>query len=104
MASVGGGADMSKDKTTVVFRVWRKYPHTVLALFPGLQVGYDRTSIRECCQSYEHIGQHGAANYVFCITRTKPATPAEYADLAAELRERGYELNIRARRTRVASF
>ena len=78
---------MATEKTVVVFRVWRK-GGDVLALFPLEDGG------RGLCMSYQHVGQHGAADYGLCIGRTRPATPAEYSDLAAELREIGYELRI----------
>lgn len=83
-------------KTVVIFRKWiDNLDGDILALFPLLRAneltGGD-------CQSYEHIGQHGASDYSHCIRRTRPATPEEYADLAAELRGIGYNLIIRRRR------
>ena len=75
-------------KTKVVFRVWGKgHGHTrgaVIALFPEEEAG------RGHCNSYEHVGQHGSAEPVGLIQRTKPAKPAEYADLMAELKNIGY--------------
>ena len=80
--------------TEVVFRTWRK-GGTVLALFPGIDAG------NGMCQSYEHVGQHGGADYAHCIAQTRPATLAEYAELQAELCARGYDdLRVCRRRPR----
>ena len=79
------------DTTTVVFRKWPD--GDILALFPNM----DET--RGMCGSYMHIGQHGGADYSGCISATKPATKAEYADLESELSSIGYELQIKKRRT-----
>lgn len=75
--------------TKVVFRVWKKQG-TVLALFPE----QPDDVLGKYCSSYEHIGQHGGADYVHCIQATRPATPEEYADLKAELESIGYNLKI----------
>jgi hypothetical protein len=48
--------------------------------------------------SYEHVGQHGGANYAGVMCRTRPAKPSEYKDLQEELEERGYNLRIVKRR------
>jgi hypothetical protein len=53
------------------------------------------------CTSFQHIGQHCAADYFGCIARSRPATPNEYADLVIELEQRGYHLEIRQRATPV---
>lgn len=82
-----------KEKTVVVFRVWRK-EGTVIALFPGIDEGNGH------CSSYEHVGQHGGADYRLVIARTRPATPNEYQDLLKELRRIGYNVLIRQRWTR----
>lgn len=71
--------------TPVIFRVWRQQPRSVFALFPAEPSDYDGLS----CSSYEHIGQHGAADYTGCMARSRPATPREYRDLMAELRSYG---------------
>lgn len=73
-------------ETPMVFRVWPN--GDVIALMPTLPYavgGY-------CCQSYEHVGQHGAADYTGVVRATKLATAAEYADLLAELTGRGYNV------------
>lgn len=89
--------DKDKDKTTVVFRV---YKHgcgkgDVLALFPG-----EPSGVRNFVMCYQHVGQHGDADYHHCIRITRPATPAEYADLRRELEGIGYALDVRKRWTR----
>lgn len=83
-----------KDLTAVVFRKWREQPCTILALFPEIGAG-DYGYL-----SYEHVGQHGGADYQGCIANTTPATPAGYADLRAELEGLGYNLRIMKRRVR----
>ena len=77
--------------TLVIFRVDRRPPHDVYALLPEIPASPG------CVTSYQHIGQHGAADYGHCIATSRPATPEEYADLAAELRQIGYSLDIRQR-------
>ena len=79
--------------TPVIFRKFKT--GEVLALFPTLP----GTNDPHTCQSYQHIGQHGAAS-ADC-SYTKPATPAEYADLLRELVSIGYDdLKIVKRFTR----
>jgi len=80
------------EPTIVEFRVWRAEPHGVLALFPEEpeRDGY--------VSSYEHIGQHGRANYNGCMRLTRPASPDEYASLKTELERLGYKLDVRQRR------
>lgn len=92
---------MQKDdyKTVVVFRVWNeswKKNKSVIALFPN--VDWTLTLTRGLCASYEHVGQHGAADYDVVIRRTRAATPEEYKDLKEELESIGYDLDVRKRR------
>jgi hypothetical protein len=68
----------------VIFRRWKCNPHTVVALFPEIAAGDG------LCLSFEHIGQHGAADYSHVIRHTQPVTPEKYADLKTELEQRGY--------------
>ncbi len=79
------------ETTIVVFRVDRQ--GIVFALLPELPAdnhgGY--------CTCYEHVGQHSSADYFACVASSRPATPTEYADLANELEQRGYGLDIRER-------
>lgn len=83
--------------TTVVFRKWKTLRRVhqsqqVIAFFP------DQVEPAGCVGSYMHIGQHAAATYPH--PDTVPATPAEYADLKAELEGLGYRLRIVKRRVR----
>jgi hypothetical protein len=78
----------------VVFRVWHN--GDVIALFPELP--FDRDGLY--CTSYEHVGQHGSADYHGCVCLTRPAKPHEYRDLARELENRGYRLKVVHRRIR----
>lgn len=79
---------------TVIFRTFRD--GEVIALFPDIPAdatGHD-------VQSYQHVGQHGAADYALVMGMTRPATFDQATPLRDELTERGYNLNIRQRRTR----
>ena len=81
------------ETTVVLFRMDRE--GNVFALFPELPA--DNYGVY--CPCIQHIGQHCAADYHGCIADSRPATPAEYADLETELRQRGYDLEIRQRAT-----
>jgi hypothetical protein len=81
------------DTTIVIFRMDRE--GIVFALFPELPAD----NYGCYCTCYQHVGQHCAADYFGCIAESRPATPEEYADLAAELRQRGYDLAVRQRAT-----
>jgi hypothetical protein len=97
---------MTPDKhlTVVVFRKWpnkrrplaplaqRTIPGDVIALFPEI---IDRPGF---CESYERVGQHGGAQYDGVMSRTRPATPDEYAALKSELESIGYRLDVKLRR------
>jgi hypothetical protein len=72
--------------------IFRKFPNgDIIAMFPMIsvdQIGYN-------CQSYMHVGQHGAASPQMVTKQTKLATPDEYAVLEDELeRVVGYDLRI----------
>lgn len=74
--------------TPVVFRV---YPDgDVLAMFPTVPA--DDTGWN--CGCYMHPGLRGGADYRHVIHQTRPADPAEYNDLKAELESRGYQLKV----------
>ena len=78
-------------KIRVIFRIFPQ--GDIIALFPEIpwnQWG-DITS-------YQHIGQHGPAEYDYCIKISKPATPKQYAELKRELISLGYQLDIKKRR------
>lgn len=85
--------DKDTDKTLVVFRKF-KNDGEIIALFPELEEPCNG------CTSYQHVGQHGNAQYWFVIECSMPAQPHEYADLKAELESIGYNLNVRKRWTR----
>jgi hypothetical protein len=73
-------------KTKVVFRKFKA--GDILALFPN---DYEGNGFH---LSYQHVGQHSAADYKAMISASKPAKPEEYADLLAELQSIGYDLKI----------
>ena len=80
----------------VVFRRWRE-TGGVIALFPELpaDLGGDH------CDAYEHVGQHGGADFHGVVQHTKPCSPDDAADLVAELRTIGYRLRPVRRASRV---
>ena len=83
-----------KHKTKVVFRCFRTNDE-VIALFPQNTCDYTGYG----CDSYMHIGQHGASDTDIVQGQTRLATPKEYKPLAKELRGLGYRLDIRKRCT-----
>ena len=80
------------DETIVVFRTW-KDTGDVIALFPGLNYESGDANFGHC-MSFEHVGQHGEADYEGVVAATRPATEQEYEDFAAELEDLGYRLKI----------
>lgn len=62
----------------VVFRVWQNgyVANEVIVLWPAVDAGWPRGRF---CQAYEHIGQHGAADYRGVVQQSRPAKPTEYA-------------------------
>lgn len=81
-----------EEKTLVVFRRWNGHGtgRDVIALFPCEP--FDLTG--KLCASYQHIGQHSAADFHFVLNLTTAAKPVEYADLKAELESIGYNLEV----------
>ena len=77
---------------TVVFRKW-KDSGDILALFPEITANPAGQVL-----SYQHIGQHGAADYQHCIHQTVKATEIESEPLKDELTRIGYNLVVRERR------
>lgn len=75
------------DIDKVVFRRWRDCK-TVIALFP--EIPADIFGVY--CEAYEHIGQHGGADYHGVIQATTPVELVEATDLADELERIGYNL------------
>lgn len=87
------GKPIEEPETLVIFRKFRD-GGDVIALFPEMKENDG------LCNSYQHIGQHGAADYGGLVSAqdrtTAPATPEEYADLLEELEAIGYtNLKIR---------
>lgn len=76
----------------VIIRRWRTGPEepegrgSVIALFPDDPQGVGLV------QSYEHVGQHGPANYNAVVSRTTLVRPGDpdALELLAELRSIGY--------------
>jgi hypothetical protein len=83
------------DVDVVVFRRWRN--GDVIALFPTLPADLSGNH----CDAYEHVGQHGGADYVGVIQKTTPCSLNDAADLATELRRIGYRLKPIKRASRV---
>lgn len=79
-------------ETKVVFRKWNN-TGTVIALFPS-----EKQALVWGVMSYEHIGQHGGADYCHVIKQTTLATPKEFEALKKELESIGYKLNVRMKR------
>lgn len=80
---------------TVVFRKWKD--GNVIALFPELPADLSGNH----CDAYEHVGQHGGADYHGVIQQTKPCSVDDAADLINELGTIGYELKPIRRVSRV---
>jgi len=72
---------------TVVFRRWRD-TGDIIALFPALPADL----YGDYCDAYEHVGQHGGADYHGVVQHTKPCSLDDAADLATELTRIGYIL------------
>lgn len=83
----------TQTETVVVFRKW-KDTGDVIALFPEDDAGQGMIS------SFEHVGQHGAADFGGVVSRTVPATEDEYAALKRELESAPYEYQLKVRRRR----
>ena len=77
---------MSSTFDPVVICVWKGDDSDVFALFPVLPAD----NYGNLCTSYQHVGQHSAADYRLCIRNSRPASKVEAADLLAELRGIGY--------------
>lgn len=73
--------------TKVIFRYWSG---NVIALFP--EEPADQQGIY--CTSYQHVGQHGAADPNMVVYYSKPATPEQYADLKRELEGKPYNYKL----------
>lgn len=80
---------MSDETTLVVFRRWRD-GGDIVALFPGIPTD----THGHFCEAYEHVGQHGGADYHGVIRATTPASDEDAASLAGELDRVGYSLAV----------
>ena len=83
-------------KDPVVIRVWNGDPDDVFALFPTDPAD----NYGHFCTCYQHIGQHGGADYGLCIRKSRPATRREAAPLLTELRRIGYKPRVLQRASR----
>ena len=86
---------MKKPTDPVVIRVWKTDPRDIFALLPAHPA--DRFGRK--CASYQHLGQHGIADYDHCIRQSRPATAEEAAELLGELRRIGYNPRVFRRQT-----
>ena len=80
----------------VIFRRWKDEPNSVIALFPRIDSG------RGLCSSYEHIGQHGGADYDLVMTKTDRTNTEDddVQELINELTNQiGYTLKIQQHRS-----
>jgi len=86
---------MIKDtfKTDVIFR--KEKENNIIAIFP-----YVLWNLSGDVTCYAHVGQHGAADYNYCLQKSKLASPDEFKDLFTELESLGYNLNIIKKRNR----
>ena len=76
------------ESTHVIFRKWHN--GEIIALFPYEPGTMDPWT----CQSYEHIGQHGAASVSLTSAYTRTTKPEEYVELKRELERIGYNLIV----------
>lgn len=81
-------------KTVVIFRKYKN--GDVIAIFPEIPSDMNWNH----CESYMHVGQHGAADPYKVVSDTRPAYPSEYQLLKEELDGIGYELDVRQRISR----
>lgn len=78
-------------KTDVIFRVVKIQGITELTAFLPHEVETGEGHI--VC--YAHNGQHGSANYGYCVSKSRLATEKEYADLKKEMENHfGYNFNV----------
>ena len=85
--------------TKVIFRRWKTGYKEPIALFPEIDESYSSYA-GSLISSYQHIGQHGAADYSVVMVKTVPAnlTDPDVAELKFELEQIGYNLKIQKRR------
>jgi hypothetical protein len=81
------------DTDRVIFRVWKGQPKTTIAFLPDAEANPGMV------MAYEHIGQHGEADYEGCLLETRPAKLNDYSALLQELESLGYSLRVMQRRS-----
>jgi hypothetical protein len=86
---------MPSQSTIVVFRRWKDCGD-VIALFPELPADHNGYY----CDAYEHVGQHGGADYYGVIRATEPVSRSAAASLMHELTLIGYRLLVKERASR----
>ncbi len=82
---------MEKDnyKTDVIFRVVKIQGITEVTAFFPYEV--ENNGLVSC---YAHCGQHGSADYKYCVSKGHLATENEYKELKTELEGLGYDLKV----------
>ena len=80
---------MNKEIIPVCFRAYRDNGE-IIAIFPTMPESYNAYM----CRTYEHFGQHGAADPLHMVEITTPAQEEQYTDLHRELISIGYD-NLR---------
>jgi hypothetical protein len=91
---------MMEKTIPVLFRIWKKEDHGVIAIFPTLPGTYERHT----CECYEHVGQHGAGDPQGLIGRTRLATESEYRALKRELESNPYNYKLRVIKRLLQSY
>ena len=76
--------------TKVLFRKWKQTDDPILSQFTGdisALFPYECDSYDDAdeCKCYDHVGQHGQADYEYVLSLTVPAKPEEYKELHDEL-------------------
>lgn len=90
--------EQDAEETAVVMRRWRSGSRTVIALFPYVVIL--GTGGAWLVSSYEHIGQHGPADYGAVIRATRPADwgDPDVAALRRELEGAGFGYRLAPRK------
>lgn len=70
--------------TPVIFRKWTNGGE-IIAFLPDVSATFGM------CMSYEHVGQHGEADYNSLLHITRLASEKEYHDLLFEMVSYGYD-------------
>jgi hypothetical protein len=83
--------ELDEPEVPVIFRKW-KSTGDVLAIMPTLSADVYKHWL---CDSYMHVGQHGACNLQEVIPKTVLATEEEYRNLKAELERYPYFYNFK---------